>query len=94
MTCGRQYCETHCSTWVYAAADALHECELCQRHLTPGQLRAEMPPDVIATVGAVVLFLAAVAAGTAMDVAAKGTGLVVLTVFVLAFLFMARCVSH
>jgi hypothetical protein len=94
VTCGRQYCAGHCSPWVYAAADSLHECELCSQHLTPGQLRAQLPPDVITGVAAVAFFLVAVAAGTAADVAAKGPGVIVLAIFVMAFVVMARCVSH
>ncbi|HZS00507.1 MAG TPA: hypothetical protein VFE37_17460 [Chloroflexota bacterium] len=94
VTCGRQYCAGHCSPWVYSAGDGLYECALCERHLTPGQVRAETPPDLLASVGAVGFFLVAVAVGTAMDVAAKGPGIIVLSVFALAFVFMARCVSH
>ena len=94
VTCGRQYCERHCSRWVYGSADMLHECDLCERHLTPEQVRADNPPDVITAVGAVGFFLVAVALGLAADVAAKGPGLIVLSVFALAFLVMARCVSH
>jgi hypothetical protein len=94
VTCGREYCGGHCSPWVYGAADSLFECALCERHLTPGQVRAETPPDVLTTVGAVGLFLAAVVAGTAMDLAARGPGIIALAVFAVAFLFLARCVSH
>lgn len=94
VTCGRQYCADHCAPWVYTAADTLHECAPCAQHLTPAQLRAQTPDDPITSVAAISVFLLAVAAGTAADVAAKGPGVIVLSVFVLAFVVLARCVSH
>ncbi|HEY7066502.1 MAG TPA: hypothetical protein VII06_33830 [Chloroflexota bacterium] len=94
VTCGRQYCPNHCAPWVYGGADRVHECELCQQHLTPAQLRAQLGVDLVTSVSAVSMFLVAVAVGIAADVAAKGPGLIVLTVFSVAFLLMTRCVSH
>jgi hypothetical protein len=94
LSCGRLYCSSHCAHPVREANLVLYECDLCRQHLTPGEARAAHPPGLAESVGAVGLFLLVVAVGVMLDIKAKGSGLVVLWVFALAFLVFATCMNH
>jgi hypothetical protein len=94
VTCGQAYCDEHCSHWVYGSADRVHECDLCRQHLTPEQFRREHPPGLLASSSGISLLLLSIAVGIAFDIAAKGSGLIALWTFALAFVAFATCMQH
>ena len=94
-SCGRRYCVDHCSDLVvYRPDDSLHECDLCKQHLTPEQVHSETQPGLLVHVGAMILFLLVVGAGTAIDITTRGSGFFVLGVFAVAFVAFVTCLHR
>jgi hypothetical protein len=93
-TCGRRYCLDHCSHLVLVAGMRLHECDLCHAHVSLDEARAAHRPGLVASTFAVILFLVAVAVGTAVDVLARGTGFIAFWSFTLAFIALTTCLQH
>ena len=94
VSCGQQYCSVHCADWVYRAGDLLPECDLCQRHLSIEQVREAHPPGIFRCVGAITLFLGAIALSVLIETNAKGSGVVTVGVFLIAFIAFGTCVQH
>ena len=90
-TCRHVYCTEHCSDWVLRPGDRLQECDLCRQHLTLEAARSEKRHGTIADIGAIIVFLLIVGVGTAIDVSTRGSGLVVLWIFAVAFFALVTC---
>ncbi|HEY7063543.1 MAG TPA: hypothetical protein VII06_18840 [Chloroflexota bacterium] len=84
-TCHRVYCTRHCGDRVDEAGTRIPECDLCDPAV---QRELAGPPRALTTLGdvaSIMVFLAIVALGIAIDVSVRGQGFVALWVFVGAF---------
>jgi hypothetical protein len=84
--CRQRYCTRHCGDRVSDAGERTAECDLCDPVVAAEIAPAPSPLAGLADVGAVILFLAIVALGVAIDITAKGSGLIALWVFTGAFI--------
>lgn len=75
----------HCGDRVFASGDRVPECDLCDPVVAAELAKGRSPLATVAEYGAVVVFLLVVALGIAIDVTARGSGLIALWVFVGAF---------
>ena len=84
-TCQRLYCVEHCRNVLVWAHDARRECDLCARQLSREAVAASSQPATLLAIGAMIGFLLIIGLGTAIDIAARAGGFIVLWVFAGAF---------
>jgi hypothetical protein len=93
-TCHQVYCTRHCGDRVFDSGMRVPECDLCDPATAPVH---HEPPRVVTAVAAgvaVVVFLAVVSLGIAIDVTVRGQGFVALWVFVGAFVALVAHLGH
>jgi hypothetical protein len=83
--CKRLYCAAHCSYVVFGPTGKYQECDLCQQHVTLDSVDDYPQRGPVAAVGAIVVLLAVVSAGNAIDVATGGRGVVTFLTFCASF---------
>jgi hypothetical protein len=92
--CGQAFCTRHCGDRVFDSGTRIPECDLCDPAASPIQ---PAPPPAFATLAAgaaVVVFLAVISLGIAIDVTVRGQGFVALWVFGGAFVALVAHLGH
>jgi hypothetical protein len=84
--CKRVYCPRHCGDRVFASGERVPECDLCDPIVAAELSKGRSPLATVLDYAAVAVFLILVALGIAIDITARGSGLIALWVFVGAFI--------